>query len=513
MPSPPQPPRGLLLLGLRASGLIPWPASPTLAGKAIPFLHMSSPSPARPVHLNRRQFLQRAAFSLAAISVVRGSVLGLNGATAPSNRLNLAGIGIGGQGAHDLAQLDSENILALCDVDAAYAARTFKKYPQAKPFQDYRQMLDSLKEIDAVVLATPDHHHACAALEALRRHKHVYCEKPLTHSVWESRQVAQAARQAGVATQMGNQGQASEDTRRLCELVWAGAIGQVHEAHIWTDRPSQGLFAEYWPQGVGRPKETPPVPATLAWDLWLGPAPARPFNPAYLPFKWRGWWDFGTGALGDIGCHAFDPVFRALKLGQPLSVQGASTRVNPETYPLGSMVTYEFPARPAAAQAHNVHVRGLTGPAAGAVKMPPCTLTWSDGGLRPPSPAGLPDGKPMGDNGRLLVGERGFILGTTVYPADRALKFGKVPKTIPRSPDHYREWLEACKGGKPAGSNFDWAGPLSEVVLLGNVALRVQLREDLTRFKLQWDAANLKFPNLDDANRYLRRDPRAGWTL
>ena len=474
---------------------------------------MNTTSPALRTHLNRRQFLQRAAFSVVAISVVRGSVLGLNGATAPSNRLNLAGIGIGGQGASDLSHLESENILALCDVDANYAGKTFKKYPQAKRFQDYRQMLDSLKEIDAVVIATPDHHHAYAAMEAIRRHKHVYCEKPLTHSVWEARQVAQAARQAGVATQMGNQGQASEDTRRLCELVWAGAIGKVTEAHIWTDRPSQGLFAEYWPQGVGRPKDNPPVPATLAWDLWLGPAPTRPYNPAYLPFKWRGWWDFGTGALGDIGCHAFDPVFRALKLGQPLSVQGASTRVNTETYPLGSMVTYEFPARNATAQTNNVHVASLTGAAAGAVEMPACTLTWSDGGLRPPRPEGLPDGKPMGDNGRLLVGDRGFILGNTVYPAARAAEIGEIPKTIPRCPDHYQEWVEACKGGKPAGSNFDWAGPLAEAVLLGNVPLRVQLREDLTRYKLQWDAAGLKFPNLADANQFLRRTPRAGWTL
>ena len=210
---------------------------------------------------------------------------------------------------------------------------------------------------------------------------------------------------------MGNQGQASEETRRLCEYVWAGAIGKVHEAHIWTDRPSQGLFNEYWPQGVGRPTDTPPVPATLDWDLWLGPAPMRPYNPAYLPFKWRGWWDFGTGALGDIGCHAMDPVFRALKLGAPLSVQGASTRVNEETYPLGSIVTYQFPARSAAPQAINCHVKGLSGAAAGGVAMPPCKLVWYDGGLRPPRPDGLPDGKQMGDNGRLLVGDKGFILG------------------------------------------------------------------------------------------------------
>jgi hypothetical protein len=312
---------------------------------------------------------------------------------------------------------------------------------------------------------------------------------------------------------MGNQGQASESTRRLCELVWAGAIGKVHEAHIWTDRPSRGLFDEYWPQGCARPSDTPPVPATLDWDLWLGPAPWRPYNPAYLPFKWRGWWDFGTGALGDIGCHAMDPVFRALKLGAPLSVQAASTRVNTETYPLGSMVTYEFPARPATPQPNNCHVKGLSGHAAGALAMPPCKLLWYDGGLRPPRPEGLPNGTPMRDNGRLLIGDKGFILGNEVFPASRARRVRDLGKTIPRSEGHYSEWLRACKGGPAAGANFDWAGPLAEAVLLGNVPLRVQLREDLTLCKLLWDSANLRFTNLDEANQFLRRTYRPGWSL
>jgi predicted dehydrogenase len=350
-------------------------------------------------------------------------------------------------------------------------------------------------------------------MAAIKRGKHVYCEKPLTHSVWEARQLAKAAREAKVATQMGNQGQASAETRRLCELVWADAIGPVHEAHIWTDRPSQGLFNEYWPQGVARPKDTPPVPATLDWDLWLGPAPLRPYHPAYLPFIWRGWWDFGTGALGDIGCHAMDPVFRALKLGAPLSVQGASTRVNQETFPLGSIVTYQFPARSAAPQANNCHVAGLSGAAAGGVEMPPCKLVWYDGGLRPPRPESLPDGKQMGDNGRLLVGEKGFILGNDVYPQARAAETAGIPKTIPRVANHYQEWIAACKGGKKAGSNFDFAGPLAESVLLGNVALRVQLREDLTLSKLLWDSAALKFTNLEDANKFVRNEYRAGWSL
>jgi len=228
----------------------------------------------------RRQFLRSATLSTAGFMIVPSGVLGLRGATPPSGKLNIAGIGFGGQGAHDLAQMESENIIALCDVDKHHAGRIFTKYSKARQFTDYRKMLDEMKEIDAVVIATPDHHHAFASMEAIKRGKHVYCEKPLTHSVWEARQVANAARDAKVATQMGNQGQASEATRRLCELVWAGVIGKVHEAHIWTDRPSQGLFNEYWPQGVPRPKDTPPVPPSLDWDLWLGPAPLRPFHPA-----------------------------------------------------------------------------------------------------------------------------------------------------------------------------------------------------------------------------------------
>jgi predicted dehydrogenase len=462
--------------------------------------------------LSRRRFLQQSVIATG-VMILPARVLGRDGGPSANNRLNIAGIGVGGQGAANLRQLESENIVALCDVDWNHAAGTFKRYPNARRFKDYRRMLDEVKEIDAVVISTPDHHHAFAAMEAIRRGKHVYCEKPLTHSVWEARRLAEAARQARVATQMGNQGQASEETRALCEAIWAGAIGRVREVHIWTDRPSRGLFDEYWPQGVERPKESPPVPETLDWDLWLGPAPARPYHPIYAPFRWRGWWDFGTGALGDIGCHACDPVFRALKLGAPLWVQASSTRVNAETFPLGSMVTYHFPARDASVQGHNPHIRGLSGPAAGGIPMPPCKLVWYDGGLRPPRPEGLPDGRLMGDNGRLLIGDEGFILGNTIYPESRAKEVGPIPKTLPRSPGHHVEWIQACKGGPPPGSNFDWAGPLTEAVLLGNIPLRVQLREDLTRFMLRWDPVAFKFTNLEEANAFLRREYRAGWTL
>jgi predicted dehydrogenase len=463
--------------------------------------------------LTRRQFLRGTAMSGAAFMIVPGTVLGLRGATSANGKLNLAGIGIGGQGGVDVEKMESENIIALCDVDKNHAAHIFKKYPNAKQFTDYRKMLDEMKEIDGVVVGTPDHHHAFASMEAIKRRKHVYCEKPLTHSVWEARQVANAAREAKVATQMGNQGQASEEPRRLCELVWSGIVGPIREAHIWTDRPSQGLFNEYWPQGVPRPKEEPPVPASLDWDLWIGPAPMRPYNPIYLPFRWRGWWDFGTGALGDIGCHAMDPVFRALKLGAPISVQGASTRVNQDSFPLGSMITYQFPARSSEVQTINCHVKGLSGPAAGGVEMPTCKLVWYDGGLRPPRPEGLPEGTLMGDNGRLLVGDKGFILGNSVFPQSLAQDAKNIQACIPRSGDHYGEFIAACKGGKAAGSNFDWAGPLAESVLLGNVALRVQLREELTLYRLMWDSKALRVSNLEDANKFVRREYRAGWSL
>lgn len=460
----------------------------------------------------RRCFVRKAVLGTAGFQIVRSSVLGLDG-PAPSEKLNIAGIGVAGQGGADLDQFKNHNIVALCDVDWAHAAGTFKKFPRAKQFKDFRSMLEEVKEIDAVVVATPDHMHAFASMAALHLGKHVYCEKPLTHSVAEARRVSEFARERKVATQMGNQGQASGETRRLCELVWAGAIGAVREVHVWTDRPSRGLFEEYWPQGLGRPSEAAPVPATLDWDLWLGPAPERPFHPAYLPFKWRGWWDFGTGALGDIGCHSFDPIFRALKLGAPASVQASSTRVNGETYPLASMVTYQFPARSAATQANNVQVRGLNGAAAGGIEMPPLKFVWYDGGLRPPRPEGLAAGAPMGTGGRLLIGEHGFILGSKIYPESRRDEFRDVASAIPRSAGHYLEWVDACKTGKAAGSNFEWAGPLAETVLLGNVALRTQLREELTTRALLWDPAAFKFTNSDAANQFLRREYRKGWTL
>ncbi|MFQ6036132.1 MAG: Gfo/Idh/MocA family protein [Sedimentisphaerales bacterium] len=442
--------------------------------------------------ISRRNFLGTAA-TVAAFTVVPRHVLGGPGHNPPSEKLNIAGIGVGGRGGSVLQAVESQNIVALCDVDFKRAAGAFRRYPNARRYRDFRKMLDKEeKNIDAVTVATPDHIHAVASMAAIRRGKHVYCEKPLTHSVYEARKLAEAAREHKVATQMGNQGQASEETRLMCEYIWDGAIGPVRQVHVWTDRPLRGLHNVYWPQGVERPQDTPPVPEGLDWDLWLGPAPYRPYHPAYVPFKWRGWWDFGTGALGDIGCHSLDPVFRALKLGHPTSVQATSTLVNTETYPVASTVHYQFPARG---------------------DMPAVKLTWYDGGLRPPRPDDMEQGEQMGTGGIFFVGDKGKMLGHRLIPQSRAREYGKPPQLLPRSPGHFVEWIEACKGGKPAGSNFDHAGTLAEVVLLGNVALRPELREKLTRTRLLWDGPNMKITNVPEANEFLHRKYREGWTL
>ena len=422
----------------------------------------------------------------AAISVVPRHILGGRRHVPPSEKLNIAGIGIGGRGQGDLHEVGSENIVALCDVDDAYAGKVFAKYPKARKWRDYRKMLDQQKDIDAVVIATPDHLHAVISMAAIKRGKHVYCEKPLTHSVWEARQVAEAAREAGVATQLGNQGQASEGNRLVSEFIWDGAIGPVHEVHAWCNRYIS-------PRGIGRPKETPPVPGTLDWDLWLGPAKQRPYHPCYLPFSWRGWWDFGTGVLGDIGCHQLDPVFRALKLGYPITVEASSSGVNDETAPQSSLVRFEFPAREG---------------------MPPLKLTWYDGGLMPERPEELEEGRRFGNaDDNLFIGEKGKMLGHRLIPEPRMKEYAKPPQKISRSPGHHAEWLIACKGGPAARANFDWAGPLTEVVLLGNVALRMEKKLYEKGLKLQYDGPAMKVTNLPEANRYIRDTYRRGWTL
>jgi predicted dehydrogenase len=436
--------------------------------------------------MSRRDFMGGAA-AVAAFTIVPRHVLGGAGNTAPSEKLNIAGIGVGGRGAGDIGEVSSENIVALCDVDWRHAAGTFKQYPKAKKYRDFRKMLDKEdKNIDAVVVATPDHTHAVATMMAIKMGKHVYCEKPLAHDISEVRKVTEAAREAKIATQLGNQGQASEETRLVCEFIWDGAIGPVREVYSWCNRPIS-------PRGQERPKETHQVPDGLSWDLWLGTAPERPYHPCYLPFNWRGWWDFGTGVLGDIGCHQFAPIFRALKLGYPTSVEASTSGVNSETAPLASIVRYEFPARG---------------------DMPPVKLTWYDGGLMPPRPAELEDGRRYGGaDSNLYVGDKGKMLSHRLIPEARMKEYKKPPTTLPRSPGHHKEWLLACKGGPPARSNFELSGPMAEVVLLGNIAVRMGQTLYEKGLKLYYDGPNMRITNMPEANEYIRREYRKGWTL
>lgn len=444
--------------------------------------------------MNRRNFIGTSTLALGGFTIVPAHAVSGLGHIAPSDKLNVAGIGFGGMGRGDIEDVaKTENIVALCDVDWNKSVENvFAIYPKAKRYKDFREMLDAQKEIDAVIVATPDHNHAHISMEAIRQGKHVYTEKPLTHTVYEARMLTEAARKYKVATQMGNQGQASDATRRLQEMIWDGVIGPIHEVHVWTDRPNRGLSDTYWPQGVQRPADTPPVPETLDWDLFVGPAPMRPYHPSYHPFKWRGWLDFGTGALGDIGCHSFDSVFRALKLKYPTHIQAVSTLVNDETYPLGSMVTYDFAARG---------------------EMPALRLRWYDGGMRPPRIQGMDSGIQMGAGGVLYMGANGQILGNRILPDSLNNSYKAPEPYLPSSPGHRQEWILACKGGEPAGSNYDWAGPLTETVLLGNIALRPELREKLSYQSLAFDPESLSFPNMPEADKFIHKEYRDGWEL
>ena len=438
-------------------------------------------------HPFSRRELLAGATAAAAFTIIPRHVLGDPTQPSANNKLNIAGVGLGGMGSGDVTRVPTENIVALCDVDANQVARLAGQFPQAKVYADFRQMLDTQQDIDAVMVATPDHNHAVVTMAALKRGKHVFCQKPLVHSVQEALDIGKAAAEAKVATQMGNQGQAGEEARLTCELIWNGAIGTVREVHSWSNRRP-----DISPRGIPRPKDTPPPPANLNWDLWLGPAPERPYHPTYHPFSWRGWWDFGTGVLGDIGCHNLSAVFKALKLGWPASVEACSTHwsappeVKNETAPLASIVTYRFAA---------------------AGDRPEIVLRWYDGGLMPPRPKELEPGRPIFMNdGTLIVGDQGAILDHRLLPESKMQEYGRPPRVLDRSPGHYQEWIDACKGGKPAGSNFvDHAGLLAAVVLMGNIAIR-------TEEKLEWDADALKFKNSDAANALLDPPYRAGWS-
>jgi len=464
--------------------------------------------------VTRRDFIGAAA-TAAAFTIVPRSVLGGANDTGPSGRINVAIIGTGGQGItniKNLLRLPDVQVVALCDVNEEsdysqfYYGGTAGLKPATKIVQehygqqtasgnykgcatyiDFYEMLEKEeKNIDAVLVATPDHVHAVACMGAIKKKKHVYCEKPLAHSIYEVRMVTEAARKAGVVTQMGNQGHSDEGIRLTVEWIRDGAIGPIREIHAWT-----GVGGEGWYKGNGRPDDTPAVPAGLDWDRWLGPAPYRPYHIAYAPYRWRGWWDFGTGAIGDMACHNTDPAFWALDLGHPESVEACSTKLNNETVPEAAIYYYKFAAQGA---------------------RPAVTMAWYDGGMMPPRPRELEQDREMGGNGIYFVGDDGVIKcegwggPPRIIPETKMKAYKRPAKTIARTEGHHRDWINACKSGGKACSNFDYAGLLTEVVLLGNVALR-------TGKKLEWDGPNMKATNAPEADKYIRPVYRDGWSL
>jgi predicted dehydrogenase len=507
-----------------------------------------------PRGVSRREFLGKTATAAVGFSIVPRHVLGGAGYVPPSDKVNIAFIGVGAQGLrvmlHFLKEQDVQGV-AVCD-----ANKSGSNYPQwdthefcktvqellgvnsgwdwlspDQPIQlthtlrvtggvagrepcqkivngyygsqqrsgnyngcaayaDFRELLEKQKDADAVVVCTTDNLHAAVSIAAMKKGKHVFCQKPLTHTIYEARRMAEIARETGVATQIAVANQASEATRLLCEWIWDGAIGPVREVHNWSNRP-------FWPQGLERPKETQPVPEGLDWDLWLGPAPERAFNQVYLPFSWRGWSDFGCGALGDMGSYSYDTIFRVMKLEAPESVEASSTDRYDETYPMASIVRYSFGARGS---------------------MPPLKFTWYDGGLKPPRPEELEEGRTLTHEdeegeGLLFVGDRGKILcgfngsNPKLIPQSKMDAYKQPPKTLPRSPGNEREWLNACKGDKTKpGANFEFTGMVTETLLLGNVAT-------MTGERLHWDRASLTATGSSAAQKFVKPDRRKGWEL
>ena len=505
--------------------------------------------------VSRREFLAQSAGAALGLAIVPRHVLGGTGYVPPSDKVNIAFIGVGSQGMRVMLKFLKEpdvQGVAVCDpnqgsaghpqwdnhefcnsvrellgvntgwdwlspddpIQLTHSLRVTSGVSGREPCQkivdaynggqqksgnyrgcaayaDFRELLAKDKNVDAVVVCTTDNLHAAASVAAMKAGKHAFCQKPLTHTIYEARRMAEVARETGVATQIAVANQASEDTRRLCEWIWAGAIGPVREVANWSSRP-------FWAQGLERPKDAEPVPAGLNWDLWLGPAPERPFNHAYLPFVWRGWVDFGCGALGDMGSYSFDTLFRVMKLEAPSSVEASSTDRYAETYPMASIVRYEFPARG---------------------DMPPLRFNWYDGGLKPARPDELEPNRPFkgegeeDDEGLLFLGDKGKILcgfngaNPKLIPQSKMDAYQQPPKTLPRSPGNEREWLDACKGGKvKPGANFEFSGMVTETLLLGNVAACLGQ-------KLEWDRANMKAPNAESADKYIRPERRKGWEL
>ncbi|MBL7729594.1 MAG: Gfo/Idh/MocA family oxidoreductase [Chitinophagaceae bacterium] len=470
-------------------------------------------------HLSRRNFIRNAALTGAGFFIIPRHVLG-RGFIAPSDKLNIAGIGVGGKGSSDLAEFAKSprvNIVALCDVDDRQAKDSVKRFPNAPYYRDFRVMLDKEKNnIDAVSVSTPDHTHAVATLAAMQLGKHVYTQKPLTHDIYEARILAQAAVKYKVVTQMGNQGASGEGVRRTKEMIDAGLIGKVTEAIAWTNRP-------VWPQGIPTPKGDFAVPSELDWNLWLGPAKDMAYNPAYLPFNWRGWWAFGTGALGDMACHVMDPIYRILPIDYPESAECSVATVwkemwndtqNPDSCPPASIIHLSYPRKDNKGK---------------------ISVSWYDGGLLPERPAELLPEEAFGswDGGVLFIGTKGKLLADCygVNPRLLPTKLMKEktmpPETIKRVPEgHYIQWVNACIAGYGKGetsSPFEYAGPFTESILMGNLAIRSWLMKNpklkgwddkyLGRKKLLWDAKNMKVTNFDEANQFVRREYREGWKL
>ena len=442
----------------------------------------------------RRGFLAASAATAGLFTIVPRHAVARSGQIAPSDKINIAGIGIGGMGGGNLKNCEDENIVALCDVDKNYAAPIFARYPKAKVYSDYRKMIDEMKDMDGVVIATPDHTHAVISMAAMNAGLHVYCQKPLTHDVYEARMLTEAARRTGVTTQMGIQGHSGEGHQLICEWIWAGAIGEVKTVDAWCSLSYYPFGHAGWSsQWSDRPQDSPAVPEGLDWDLWIGPAPMRPYHPAYHPAVWRCWWDFGCGMMGDRGVHTLDCVYDALKLGAPDTVVASVMGGNAETHPLAAVVEFKFPARE---------------------NFAPIKVTWYEG-LEPPRPAELEDDRSLPAEGGVLIrGDKGVIMagvygdGPRLIPESAMKDFKQPKKTIPRvEGTHEQDWIRASKERKQASAGFDYSGPLTEVALLGNVARRFPGK------LLKWSAADLKVTNLPAANEWVRRPYREGWTL
>ena len=440
---------------------------------------------------SRREFLGTTA-AAGAFTILPSGIISRAGRLAPSDKLNVACIGVGGQGWSDVRGMNSENIYALCDVDDRAADRAYKAFPNAKRYKDYREMIDKeAKNIDAVTIAVPDHSHAAAAMLALHAGKHVYVQKPLARTVHEVRALmTEAAKRPKQSTQMGNQGHAAEGVRQIREWFDAGILGDVREVHLWTNRP-------IWPQAIDRPQQAFNVPPALDWNLWLGPSPERPYNPAYAPFNWRGWWDWGTGAMGDMACHIMDASFWTLQLRYPTRVIPESTLLYSETAPKSSRITYEFGARG---------------------NLPPVTIVWRDGGLLPPRPENWPATEAWTNDdagGQLWIGSKAMLNAGTyaenprlVNPdQDKALRANPPAQKFARTGGVHAEWIAAIKGGTQPGSNIaGYAGPLTEMIVLGNLAVRAGRTIEL-------DPATGRILTSGIPEEWMTPRYRSGWTL